>query len=146
MIQWGSWLSLSFTVSGPKLFYSLQEVLHDYIAVTMTKKLRIKHTSFEMFVFWASLLVSRVGTFLPLWIWGLFAHTDLVNWQNPIFTILFETTLLKIEAWIFGMWLSWAQFCTSHRLTQHRRGLTPDLAWNDHRCLKNIAFLAVLYS
>lgn len=69
------------------------------------------------------------------------AQTDLNNWQNSIFTVLLETTLLKTEAWIFEMWLFHGPSFAPHVGWQHRHGLSPDLAWNDHRCLKNITFL-----
>lgn len=120
MIQWSSWLS--FTVSGPKTVLLIAKsaawLYHsDHDQETKNKTHIIWNVCFLgffiSFKFWYFPAHMNLGTSLFIAV----AQTDLNNWQNSIFTVLLETTLLKTEAWIFEMWLSWAQFCTSCRLT-----------------------------
>lgn len=94
-----------------------------------------------MLVFWASFCLKcwyfpaymNVGTSHSI----AGAQTDLTIDKTSL-----ETTLLETEVWMLQMWLSWVLFCTSWVLTSHRAGL----ARSDHRSLRNIVLLAVLFS
>lgn len=121
MIQWSSFVIHSLWSKTVLLIAKSAAWLYcsDQGQETKNKAHIIWNVSFRGFVIsfkcWYFPAHMNLGTSLFM----ATAQTDLVDWQRPISTIWLETTLLKIEAWIFAMWLF------------HGPSFVPHLGWHN---------------